>query len=339
MWLSYVQYANGANIICFSYDVGMELRQLRYFVAVADAGHITRAAERLGMRQPPLSQQIKALEAQVGQPLFRRHARGVTLTEAGKQLSNDARAILRDVAALEARLARSGSGVQGRLSIGFTSSAAAHRFTPAVLRACRQTYGGIDLALSEDNAAGILESLAAGRLDCGLLRVPIARPEGIAFEVLLREPLLVALPMGHRLLVSDGSRGAPILHLRELENEDLILVRRPGAPGLYAGFLDLCRAAGFEPQVAFEVERMMTNLNLVAAGAGVSVVPASMRGTHSHAIVYCPLADAGSLDAPLTLAYRGHELGGVLASFVGLARRVAPRFSGTARASSAGTPA
>ncbi|MFN0160617.1 MAG: LysR substrate-binding domain-containing protein, partial [Burkholderiales bacterium] len=96
----------------------------------------------------------------------------------------------------------------------------------------------------------------------------------------------------------------------------------------------LCRAAGFEPRVAFEVERMMTNLNLVAAGAGVSVVPASMRGTHGHAIVYCPVADAGSLDAPLTLAYRRHELGGVLASFVGLARKVAPRFAGTARASS-----
>ncbi|MBL8384383.1 MAG: LysR family transcriptional regulator [Burkholderiales bacterium] len=305
----------------------MDLRQLRYFVAVAEAGHITRAAERLGIRQPPLSQQIKALEAHVGLPLFRRHARGVALTEAGRQLLADARGILRDVAALEERLTHARTGLQGRLSITFTSSAAAHRFTPTVLQACRQTYPGIALVLGEDNAAGILDALAGGRLDCGLLRVPTARPDGIAFDTLLREPLLVALPAGHRLLARRRGGATPTLRLRDLAQEDLILVRRPGAPGLYASLLELCRAAGFEPRVALEVDRMMTNLNLVAAGAGVSVVPASMRGTHAHAVVYCPLADAGTLDAPLSLAYRADELGGARARFVTLARKVAQRYA------------
>ncbi len=303
----------------------MDFRQLRYFVTVAEAGHITRAAERLGIAQPPLSQQIKALETRIGVQLFRRHARGVALTDAGKLLLNDARTILRDVAALEARLAHSASGLHGRLSIAFTSSAAAHRFTPAVLRACRQAYAGIELVLGEDNAAGIIEALATAHLDCGLLRVPTAQPDGVVFETLLREPVLIALPVGHRLLPARKTLLPPVLKLSDLREESLILVRRPGAAGLYASFLELCRGAGFEPRVALEVDRMMTNLNLVAAGAGVSLVPASMRGMHPHAIVYCPLADAGTLDAPLTLAYRAGELGGALASFVTLARKVAKR--------------
>ncbi len=303
----------------------MDFRQLRYFVAVAEAGHITRAAERLGIAQPPLSQQIKALETRIGVQLFRRHARGVALTDAGKLLLNDARLILHDVAVLEERLARAGSGLHGRLSIAFTSSAAAHRFTPAVLRACRQTYADIDLVLGEDNAAGMIDALAAARLDCGLLRVPTARPEGVVFETLLREPVLIAVPLGHKLLPHRKTSAPPVLRVTDLRDEGLILVRRPGAAGLYASFLDLCRSAGFEPRVALEVDRMMTNLNLVAAGAGVSLVPASMRGMHAHAIVYCPLADAGTLDAPLTLAYRAGELGGALASFVTLARKVAKR--------------
>ena len=303
----------------------MDFRQLRYFVAVAEAGHITRAAERLGIAQPPLSQQIKALETRLGVQLFRRHARGVALTDAGKLLLNDARSILRDVGALEARLARSASGMHGRLSIAFTSSAAAHRFTPAVLRACRQAYAGIELVLGEDNAAGIIEALAMAHLDCGLLRVPTAQPDGVVFETLLRESVLIALPVGHRLLPRRKTSLPPVLRLTDLREESLILVRRPGAAGLYASFLELCRGAGFEPRVALEVDRMMTNLNLVAAGAGVSLVPASMRGMHPHAIVYCPLAGAGTLDAPLTLAYRAGELGGALASFVTLARKVAKR--------------
>jgi len=303
----------------------MDLRQLRYFVAVAEAGHITRAAERLGIAQPPLSQQIKALETRIGLQLFRRHARGVALTDAGKLLLNDARVILRDVSALEDRLARSASGLNGRVAIAFTSSAAAHRFTPAVLRACRQAYPGIELVLGEDNAAGIIEALAGARLDCGLLRVPTAQPEGVMFETLLREPVLIALPVGHRLLPRRRAAPPPAVKLTDLREEGLILVRRPGAAGLYASFLELCRGAGFEPRVVLEVERMMANLNLVAAGAGISLVPASMRGMHAHAIVYCPLADAEALDAPLTLAYRAGELGGALASFVALAHKVARR--------------
>ena len=303
----------------------MDLRQLRYFAAVAETGHVSRAAEKLGIQQPPLSQQLKAFEMQLGLQLFRRHARGVTLTEGGKVLLADARRILTDVASLERRMMRAGSGLQGRLAVAFTSSAAAHQFTPVVLRACRHQYPDIELSLGEDNAAGIIDALAAGRIDCGLLRLPTAHPDGVVFETLLNEPMLVALPVGHRLLAGKRGRNAPRLKLADLRDEGVILVRRPGAPGMYANFLALCRKTGFDVRVIAEVERMMTNLNLVAAGAGISVVPASMRGIHAHAIVYCPLAGAESLQAPLTLAYREGELAGVLSSFVALAHEVARR--------------
>ncbi len=301
----------------------MDLKQLRYFVAVAEAGHITRAAQHLGMQQPPLSQQMKSLEAKVGAQLLHRHARGVSLTDAGKLLLEDARRILSDVAAMESRLVHASSGLYGRLAISFTSSAAAHRYTPDVLRACRKSYPGIDLVLGEDNAAGIIEAVASSRLDCGFLRIPTSAPEGVVFETLLREPVVVALPLGHRLLTHKASGRPPVFALKDLAGEPLILVRRPGAPGLYGNLLQRCHEQGIEPRITAEVPRMLTALNLVAAGTGISVVPASMQGTHPHTIVYCSLAEDTRLDAPLTLAYRAGELSGALGKFASLARKVA----------------
>jgi DNA-binding transcriptional LysR family regulator len=149
----------------------------------------------------------------------------------------------------------------------------------------------------------------------------VERPPGLRFETLLREPVLVALPVGHPLL----ARKARALSLPQLRNEPFILVRQSGAPGLYAQLLALCEEQGFTPTVAHEVSRMMTALNLVAAGEGITVVPASMRGAHPDAIEYRPLAGARSLDAPLTLAYREAQLQGPLQSFVRLVREAATR--------------
>ncbi len=299
----------------------MDLRHLRYFVAVAEAGHMTRAASALGIQQPPLSQQIKALEQELGLRLFQRHPKGVHLTDAGVQLLDEARRLLADVAAMQARLQRVAKGERGLLQVAFTSSAAAHAYTPRLLRECRRRYPEIALQVSESSAAEITDSLAAGRLHAGLLRVPVAQPAGLQFEALLDEPALLALPVDHPLLQASGGQPRPVA-LHELRDEPLILVRRPGAPGLYANLLALCEAAGFQPRIAAEVERMMSNLNLVAAGMGVSVVPASMRGAHPDAIVYCPLADGVRLDAPLTLVWRGNAVGPV-ATFVALARTMA----------------
>ncbi|MFT3820251.1 MAG: LysR family transcriptional regulator [Rubrivivax sp.] len=305
----------------------MDLRRLKYFVAVAEAGHMTRAAAQLGIQQPPLSQQIKALERQLGMSLLQRHPKGVALTDAGRQLLAEARALLDAHAAMQARLARLAGGQHGELAVGFTSSAAAHAYTPAVLRECRSRHPGIRLSLSEDHAAALIEAVARQRLHCALLRVPVARPDGLCFETLLTEPAWLALPLDHRLAQVPRAERKPVA-LAELAGEPLILVRRPGAPGLYGNLLDLCRRAGVPVQVMAEVERMMTNLNLVAAGAGISVVPGSMRGTHAQSVVYRPLPAAWALDAPLTLVWRAADTAGPVPTFVALARRIAAQHRG-----------
>ena len=268
---------------------------------------MTQAAERLGIQQPPLSQQVRALERELGVALFKRHPRGMALTDAGRHFQVEALRILEDMEAMKQRMARVASGQRGVLSVGFTSSAAAHRFMPDALRAFRHGHPGVELQLRENNAAELTEALIAGRLNCGLLRVPVARPEGLVFETLLREPVLVAMPSDHRFASPHTGEAASALPLDLLCEEGVILVRRPGAPGLYADLLALCQARGLRPRVVAEVDRMMTNLNLVAAGVGLSVVPASMGGVHPHAIRYCRLADSETLDAPLTLVSRAGE--------------------------------
>ena len=307
----------------------MELRHLRYFVAVAEMGHMTRAAAALGIQQPPLSQQIKALERELGLQLLHRHPKGVTLSDGGRLLLAEARRLLADVEAMTSRMGRIARGVEGVLAVGFTSSAAAHAFTPKALRACRHRFPGIELELSEANAAELTEAVAAGRLHCGFLRVPVSQPAGVVLEPLLQEPAIVAIPVDHAL-ARPRKADAPIA-LRDLHGERLILVRRPGAPGLYANLLALCAAHGVEPSVVAEVDRMMTNLNLVASGVGLSVVPASMRGVHADAIVYRPLPRDAALDAPLTLAFRADRCVGPTATLVALAREIARDEAGPQR--------
>ena len=286
---------------------------------------MTRAASELGIQQPPLSQQIRALETVLGTVLFRRHPKGVALTDAGRLLLGEATRIVADVSALEAQMARVAKGLVGTLSVGFTSSAAAHAFTPATLREYRGRYPDVEVVLSEHNAAEITEAVASRRLHCGFLRVPVARPPGVLFETLLTEPVVVAVPIDHRLARMPAA-GRPRVAPLDLHDENLILVRRPGAPGLYANLLALCEAAGARPRSIAEVERMMTSLNLVAAGAGVTVVPASMQGAHPHAIAYRPFRRDVRLDAPLTLVCHEGELNRSATMFMALARSIAQRW-------------
>jgi DNA-binding transcriptional LysR family regulator len=287
----------------------MELRHLRYFVVVAEEGHFTRAAERLGMQQPPLSQQIRALEQELGFGLFRRHPKGAALTAGGEVFLQEARAILENVDAAVTRAARASSGIDGRLSVGFTSSAAAHPFIPQVMRAYREAWPQVALDFREGNAAELTEAVLQDKLDVAFLRRPVSRPDGVAFHSLLEEELLLVLPVGHPALPPEG-RGRragkrPAVPLSALRDERFILVRRSGAPGMYANLVEACVQAGFVPNVAIEVERMLTNISLVAAGAGVSAVPASMQGFHGESVVYCAIENAPpALAAPLTLAWR-----------------------------------
>ena len=279
----------------------MDIRQLRYFAAVAQTGHLTRAAAALGIQQPPLTQQLHRLESEVGLALFERHPKGMRLTEAGQALLVDATRLLADFDAMRQRLRERADGERGTLAVAFTSSSAAHIFTPMALREMRHHHPHVDLQIVEDHAGAVIEAVDAARLHAGLIRQPVAQPPGLVFETLLREPMVLAFAADHALAKLPAGRSVPIQKLHE---EPLILVRRPGAPGLYARFLQICERSGAKPRVVAEVERMMTGLNLVAAGAGITVVPASMSGQHPQAIQYRRLQASVRLDAPLTLVTR-----------------------------------
>jgi DNA-binding transcriptional LysR family regulator len=281
----------------------MELRHFRYFLAVAEERHITRAARRLGMQQPPLSQQIRALEAEIGVALFTRLPRGVALTAAGTAFLAEARRVLAGAEQAASRAVLAARGQEGEIAIGFTTSALLHPLVTAITGAYAARYRNVTLTLQEGNAADLTDQLAAGSLHAAFLRAVVSRPLGVDFTELLAEDMLLAVPSGHRL----ARRRPAQVAIADLAAERFILVRRHAAPGMYADVVEECRAAGFEPIIAAEVGRMLSNIKLVAAGVGISVVPASMREIRLDGVRYLRLAAAERLRAPLTIAARSDE--------------------------------
>ncbi|WP_034303341.1 LysR family transcriptional regulator [Herbaspirillum sp. RV1423] len=300
----------------------MELRHLRYFLVVAEEQHFTRAAERLEMQQPPLSHQIRMLEKELGFDLFRRHPKGAELTAGGAAFLQEAKAILRSVEQAAAKAARAAQGFEGTIVIGFTSSAAAHPLIPSIIRAYRDAYPGVHLDLREGNAAELTEEIEEGKVHIGFLRSPVSQPRGISFHQLLDEEMLLILPVGHALLDKPQKGDMPVVSLKALVDEQFILVRRHGAPGMYSRLIEACENAGFTPRIASEVERMLTNISLVAAGGGISVVPASMKDFHRDSVVYCRIRDARpALVAPITLVNRTDSISPAEKNFLELAKK------------------
>ncbi|MES3000689.1 MAG: LysR family transcriptional regulator [Pseudomonadota bacterium] len=299
----------------------MNISHLRSFLAIAETGNMTKAAEKLGVQQPPLSHRLKLLEAGLGLELFRRHARGMSLTEGGKLLLPEAQRVLADVDDLEQRMIRFSRGFTGRVRFGFAGSAAAHPLMGEALGACRRQYPEIEVLLSE--TPSVIDGLLTGKLHCGLLRTPGPPQNELAFHTLLREPLVVALPKGHALAAGPRSRKASQgLTLLDLRDEGFIIGRQPGSPGFYTTLFDACRKKGFEPRIAAEVGRVHTSLNLVAAGVGISIVPQCMSGVNASGIEYRPLAEP-RMNSPLVLAWRKQDEMGAIATFVKLIRTLA----------------
>lgn len=282
----------------------MELRHLRYFAAVAREGNFTRAAAALGIQQPPLSQQVRDLERELGFDLFRRLPRGVALTPGGAIFQKEVEAILESVELAVARARRAASGTEGTLAIGFTSSAMSHRLAPEIIRRFREEHPAVELVVQEGNAEQISERVASGRLDLGFIRRPVSERSGLEYTEVIEEPLLIALPRRHPLARRAAKLKKPSVRLAELAGEPFILVRRPGAPGMYGDLLRACHKAGFAPNVVAEVGQMLTNITLVAAGVGVSAVPASMRDIHSEGVLYVEARDLPRLKAPINLVTR-----------------------------------
>ena len=303
----------------------MELRHLRYFIAVGEEKSFTRAAQRLGIQQPPLSQQIKALELELGFPLFLRVPKGVELTLGGGVFLDEARSILERVDVATARATRTAQGQDGILRLGVTSSAAVHPFVPEAIRKFRTSFPRIAIEVKDGNAADLTDAVESERLDAAIVRSPVRRTPTVAFFVIGSQELFAVLPAAHPLASQALARMPPHVRLRELAGESFLLVRRPGAPGLYADLISACRLAGFEPTIGAEVPSMLINVMLVGAGMGVSVVPASMKGIHPESVAMFPLQSKPPLKAPITLVYRNEDRNPVTRHFVEAVRALASK--------------
>ncbi len=291
----------------------IDLRLLRYFLAVAEESHLTKAAARLGIQQPPLSQQIRVLENELGVTLFNRLPRGMALTESGRALLIDARAIIAMVDQAIDGVRRVSEGTAGRLTVGFTGSAAFHPFVPSVIRAFRDAAPGVSLALEESSTGELMDAVQDGRVDAAFIRGPYGQGPGVTVQAVLEESMLVAFPADHPL-VRNGKRKR--IALTDLAQESLILYRRHSGPGLYDAIIAACRAAGFSPRIEQEAPRMLSTLSLVAAGLGVSLVPASLRRINIEGVTYVNLSDASKLRAPMNLAFREKDCTGATQKFV-----------------------
>lgn len=294
----------------------MELRHLRYFVAVAREGHVTRAAERLGIQQPPLSQQIHALEREIDASLFVRHPRGVRLTDAGRSFLTDAEAILASVDRAAARARRTARGETGRIAVGFTTSAPFHPLVARAIRSFRSDRPDVSFVLEESSSGDLLGGLRDERLDIAFIRSGLADLPGLSVHALLQEDMAAALPTRHRLT------RRPRLTLKDLADEAFILYRRPDGRGLYDVIIAACHAAGFSPHVSQEAPRIVSTLNLVAAGLGITIVPASLSRLPLEGVTYRPLAGRPVLKVPLNLACRRDETSAATLAFIDLVRRL-----------------
>lgn len=303
----------------------IELRHLRYFVAVAEEGHVTRAAERLGMQQPPLSQQIRALERLVGEQLFRRTARGVELTDAGEVLLTDARAMLGQLDRAVETARRAARGEHGKLTVGFTSTAPFNSLVPLSIRRFHEECPQVSLTVEECLSDELVDRLTSDRIDVAFIRTSPVGSEGLTVTELAKEPMVVALPEGHSACRTKADQG---LRFADLAGDVFILAGPPGT-GLHDGIIAACQTAGFNPRVgnlgasSKQAPRITSTLSLVAAGLGVTCVPASLQRLAMEGVVYRRLADADAPTLPLSIATRRGDISATVRRFTNLSRKLA----------------
>src|SRR5829696_4604749 len=291
----------------------MQLRRLRYFVAVAEESSFNRAAQRLHISQPPLSNQIKQLERDLGVRLFERTNRGVRMTEAGALLLEEARRIFVQLDQTVRAVQRVGHGQVGRLTLGFVPSSS-NEALPPILRAFRERFPGVELFLREMRPDHVVQGLHERQIDVGFVYLPLEDPS-LNVESITREPLVLALPEAHPLTSEDQ------VELRAIAEEPFVLpARYQRMPGLYGRVTEACRQAGFAPNaVQKDVWLMQTIVGLVAGGIGVALVPASLRNFHRRGVVYRAVKGLSPTVA-LGMVWRGDDLSPVLSSFLQVAR-------------------
>jgi DNA-binding transcriptional LysR family regulator len=290
----------------------IELRHLRYFVAVAEHGGFRRAAERLHVSQPPLSQQIAQLEQRLGAALLVRSRRGIALTAAGETFLRDARMLLADLDRAVEAARRAGAGTTGLVRLGFVGSAA-YPIVPDIVRAFRAAHPEVEVRLRELSTAEQLEALAAGALDVGFARLPLDEP-AVELEPVATEPILAALPEGHPLATRRQVR------LHDLATEPFVMFPRAQAPGFFDHLVNLVAATGTAPRIVQEAREMQTIMALVASGLGVTLVPASVQALALHGAVYRPLQ--GNPQTELAVLRPRGTPAPAVAAFLAVARQV-----------------
>ena len=286
----------------------MELRLLRYFTVVAEELHFSRAAARLHMAQPPLSQQIRHLEEELGVALLARTRRHVELTEPGRQFLASAQEILAQVDRAVLQAQRAARGEVGEIAIGLVSSASYEDTLPRILRAYRERHPAVAITLHEMSSGEQVAALREGRIQVGLLRPPIHEP-GLATTTVLREPLVAVLPADHRLA---GRRRIP---LAALADAPFIMIPRSHGLGILDLVMGACLAAGFTPRIAQEAKEIQTVVGFVAAGYGVSLMPRAVRRLSHSGVAYVPLAPP-QVQIEVAAAYRQGDASPLLAAFL-----------------------
>jgi DNA-binding transcriptional LysR family regulator len=299
----------------------MDLRQLRYAIAVANERNLTRAADRLGLHAPPLSRQIKAIEREIGAQLFRRRPRGVELTAAGHVFVDNARSVLLEVDRTLEATRRAARGEHGQLSIGYSSSVAFHPLVPSIIRKFRDAYPFVTTTLTESDPADLIDRMQKETIDIAFIRRLEPHAQRIDIHLLLEESTVVALPQGHALATGRRGRTAP-LSLKALAQETFILYGdAKGALTMQSNaFVASCRSAGFTPRIGHIVPHISARLNLIAAGLGVAVVAASLQHINIEGLTFRALRGPPPIKAPLSLAFRRGDVSPVVRQFLKLAK-------------------
>jgi DNA-binding transcriptional LysR family regulator len=288
----------------------MELRQLGYFVTLAEELHFGKAATRLGIAQPALTQQIKALEAMLGTKLFLRTKRSVTLSPAGALVLEEARQVLRQADHTRAIAMQAGRGELGVLEVGFVGSAIFSGAIAAAIFAYRQTRPQVDIRLNEMNIGQQLRLLDENKLDVGFIRPPVLQlPPGVVIEPITSESILLAIHDAHPLAHRKG------LHIKDLSDELFIVPSLHPRMGFYAHSEAVWRDAGFQPRVEHKTPQLATICSLVAAGAGVALVPESLQRLQLRNVYYRSLKGVAQR-TELAIAYRRNEAAPTIRAFI-----------------------
>ncbi|MBB5767391.1 LysR family transcriptional regulator [Xanthomonas euroxanthea] len=287
----------------------IDLRHLRYFLVLAHELHFTRAAQKIGIRQPPLSMQIQQLEDIVGARLFRRRSRGVELTAAGRSLQLSATEIFARLDAALADARRHGEGQAGQLRVGFAGATYFNPAIPAAIQAFRTRHPDVVLSPEQSNTPALLAGLRDNRLDVAFIRPPVDQDDRVTVRPFVDEEMVIAVPSGHPL---DGETPLP---LSATAGETLILFPRTIGTGLYDTVMAACRDAGFTPRLGQAASQIASIIPMVAAGFGVSVIPTSVSRIQNEGVTYRRIAGQ-TLHAPIALATRADDLSPLVSGFV-----------------------